>query len=115
MIEQFFIKNLWRDLVGLPEEEWSINITNIEQTEWSPRFEQLMRNRLVTGGMRYGRVNDPNKPPWDRVDALLKNILMYRLTKNKEYLVDIANYCLLEFEEGVGVWNSSDDTEHCKI
>lgn len=47
MTEQFFIKNLWRDLAGLAEEKWKLDTKNIEQTEWSKEFEQLMRNRLI--------------------------------------------------------------------
>ncbi len=68
-------------------------------SQWSPRFEALMRNRLVMGGMRYGLLHAPGKRWYDRVASVEKRIRLYKETGNLEHLVDCANECLLEFEE----------------
>lgn len=69
-------------------------------SEWSPRFEELMRNRLVMGAMRYGLLHAPGKPSYDRTKGMVKRLEQYRQTGNTEFLVDLANLALLEFEEG---------------
>jgi hypothetical protein len=71
----------------------------LELTEWSPEFERLMRNRLLMGALRYGVLEEKRKrtKPWDLMGAVEKKIALYHETGNTEYLVDIANYCLLEF------------------
>jgi hypothetical protein len=114
-----FLENLWRDMCGLPEIAFNTekhNIEELKKTEWSQRFEQLMRNRLVLGVFRgYGKLNAPGKPQWDRPGRIEKEISLYREDGNLERLVDIANMCLLEFEEGKHPkrhFKSSDDGIH---
>jgi len=74
----------------------------LERTEWSPKFEQLMRNRLLMGALRYGTMEEKRKRVvlWDLIGAIEKKLEHYKETGNLEYMVDIANYCLLEFEFG---------------
>lgn len=87
----------------------------LKETEWSPRFEKLMRNRLILGSMRYGLLNDPKKPQWDRLSRIEKEVQAYKNDGNLEHLVEIANHALLEFEEGVHPnkhWAPSDDGVH---
>lgn len=71
-------------------------------SQWSPQFETYMRNRLLLGGMRYGKnfTNEPGKPQYDRVKSIRKRLDDYEVTGNLEKLVDVANLCMLEFEEG---------------
>lgn len=69
-------------------------------TEWSSQFEQLQRNRLIIGALRYGCFNDPKKKRYNRCDSIHKRLKIYEKTRNTEYLVDIANMAMLEFEEG---------------
>jgi len=71
-------------------------------TEWSERFEQLMRNRLIMGAIRYGRmiVPRPKNITQYHVDFMHKRLNIYKQTGNTEMLVDIANVCLVEFELG---------------
>jgi len=75
-------------------------LSELRRTEWSPEFERLMRNRLVMGAFRYGRLHAEGKPAYDRVSGALKRLELYRQTGNLECLVDVANMMLLEFEEG---------------
>jgi hypothetical protein len=59
-----------------------------------------MRNRLIMGAIRYGRLNAPDKRQYDRVGSIIERAKIYMETGNCELLVDIANLALLEFEEG---------------
>lgn len=93
----------------------------LTKTEWSPQFEKLMRNRLIMGAMRYGKLKDKRKHPgkWNLVGAIKSKIKLWHQTGNDEYLVDIANYCLLEFECGNHPqkhFHALDDHhDHCKL
>lgn len=101
--------------VGIVEYQNELNILDLKSTEWSPLFEKLMRNRLVLGAFRYGRLAAFLKPQYNRVESIEKRILLYKKTGNTEFLVDIANLCLCEFVEGKHPnkhFNAIDDGEH---
>ena len=120
MDAQFFIKNLWRRSCGLPEiEEPKLpELEVLRESEWNPEFEQLMRNRLVMGAIRYGRIGESNKPTYDRVSSAIARLEKYRTTGNTEFLVDVANLCLLEYAEGEHPkkhFRAIDDGEHAKV
>lgn len=120
MTREAFINNLWRRSTGLSElqESESISLETMLSTEWSDRFEILLRNRLVVGGFRYGLLNEPNKPRYDRVSAIIKRAQLYQEIGNDELLVDIANLAMLEFEEGKHskkYFTSIENIEHIKI
>jgi len=74
-------------------------LAGLEASEWSTTFERLMRNRLIMGALRYGKIHAPGKPRYDRIPSMLRRLQKYHETGNKELLVDVANLCLLEFEE----------------
>ncbi len=102
---------------GLTQATQVAQLDILKKTEWSPRFEQLMRNRLIMGALRYGQLNVPNKRRWDRVTAAEQRLAKYRETGNLELLVDVANFMLLEFEEGhhpLRHWAATDDGQHVK-
>lgn len=75
-------------------------LKQLERIQWSDRFEYYMRNRLLMGGLRYGLFGDPKKPKYNSVDSIKKRIALYEETGNTEYLVDVANLCMVEFIEG---------------
>ena len=123
MILSHFFMNAWRwkeDLqynFRLPDIEFSIQTENIETTEWSDRFEKLCRNRLILGGMRYGRLHSKNKPAYDRIPSMIKYLNQYKETGDDELLIDVANYCMLEFEEGnhpLKHFTGKDESDHVK-
>jgi hypothetical protein len=74
-------------------------LADLERSEWSLAFERLMRNRLIMGALRYGRIHEPGKRKYNRVESMARRLAKYHETGNKELLVDVANLCLLEFEE----------------
>jgi|WetSurMetagenome_2_1015567.scaffolds.fasta_scaffold167467_4 hypothetical protein len=88
------------------------SLDELKVTEWSPRFEELMRNRLIMGAFRYGRLGARGKGCWLRVSGAIARLERYLMTGNQELLVDAANLCLNEFVEGDGWWASVDDGEH---
>lgn len=90
-------------------------LANLERSEWSPRFEMLMRNRLIMGALRYGVLGAANKPQYDRVGSMERRLRQYVATGNTELLVDVANLCLCEFVEGKHPnrhFHSIDDGDH---
>jgi hypothetical protein len=93
------------------------DIATLSLSEWSPEFERLMRNRLLMGAFRYGRLNAQGKPDYDRIEAAIRLLKDYQRTGNQEDLVDASNCCLLEFEEGshpLKHFGARDDGEHIK-
>ena len=77
-----------------------MSFEELQKSEWSSLFEQLMRNRLIMGAYRYGRMQSAGKPQYDRVRAIREHLHGYAETGNLEHLVDVANLALVEFVEG---------------
>ena len=111
-----FFEAAWRWKCGLPEKDSKPHppLDILRETEWCTEFERLMRNRLIMGSFRYGCLGEKGKPKWDRVSAIIKRAEAYRSSGNKEMLVDIANFCLLEFVEGDGYFTPTDGGDHVK-
>jgi hypothetical protein len=114
---QDFLRNAWRASCGLQDEEPMAvpSLDALKQSEWSPRFERLMRNRLIMGAFRYGLLNAKANRQYDRVASIIKRLNKYTADGNTEHLVDAANLCLMEFEEGKHPnkhFRSIDDGEH---
>lgn len=112
-----FLRARWLEWAGVEASPWpdpqcASSLEELRETEWSPRFEALMRNRLVIGALRYGRLHAPGKPKYDRVASMIRRLQEYDRTHNKELLVDVANLCLLDYEEGDGEFAAMDEREH---
>lgn len=109
-----YLMDLWRDLAGLPPVEDSI-WEFLQETQWSPRFERLMRNRLIMGCLRYEPFSAKREHfEYDCASEAIKRILLYQQDGNKEHLVDAGNMCLLQFEFGPGEFRPQDDGVHAK-
>lgn len=115
----YYNEHRWRLSHGIAEvDREKFLLQELKETEWSKNFEQLMRNRLIIGGLRYGRLNVKPKSCYNRVESIQKRLKIYQETGNTEMLVDIANLALCEFEEGFHLENSFnpiDDGEHVSI
>lgn len=119
---RFYLDNLWRWKCGLSEfnepKPERIDLEGLRKSEWSHMFEGLMRNRLVMGALRYGKLHAKDKPQYDRVKSMIKRLNKYNESGNMELLVDVANLCLLEFEECNHPnkhFYSIDDGEHVSL
>jgi len=86
---------------GVIEKNKIPDLNILRKTEWSPRFERLMRDGLLLGAFRYGLLNALSKKQFNRMKDIRDRSKLYEQTGNTEYLVDMANMCLLEFEEGL--------------
>jgi hypothetical protein len=115
----WYDKNRWRLKKGYHETDLDNHILEqLEESEWSPRFERLRKNRLIIGAFRYGLLNDRRKKKWNRIQVLIEKLELYKETGNTECLVDIANYAMLEFEEGNHPkkhFKSTHDVNHAKV
>lgn len=128
-MQKHFLNNLWRWKCGLPENPKPASnpniISDLQRTEWSPDFEQLMRNRLVFGAIRYGVMGHgeipKGKPKYDRCESIRQRLLRYEKTGDANWLADIANMALLMFEERyhpkhhIGEFEDEEDLYHDKI
>lgn len=74
---------------------------DILSTEWSYRFEKLQKSAMIMSYYKYGPIkknhgeNDNNL--MDAVVNLEKRLDMYKKTGNTEFLVDVANFAMIEF------------------
>lgn len=115
-----FLEQAWRRLAGrlaTMERGPVATLPELLRSEWSGRFEVLMRNRLVLGALRYGRMGAAGKRRYDRVGSIERRLTAYRASGNREHLVDCAALLMLEFEEGThptAHWAPGDDGEHTK-
>lgn len=93
-----------------------LDLEELAETQWSPEFEQLQRNRLVIGACRYGRFNgNRHELSMARIVSAVNRLWGYHDGGNTENLVDVANICLLEFKEDnhpLKHFKSVDDGEH---
>ena len=73
--------------------------SEILKTEWSYRFEELQKKAMVMSYYKYGRINQNHKSDnlMDAVKNLKKRLEMYESTGNTEFLVDVANFAMIEF------------------
>ena len=78
------------------------SLEELKETQWCKDFEQLMRNRLVMGAMRYETFEEKREKGcnYDYIASTLSRLEKYKKDGNLEHLVDAANCLLLEFEFG---------------
>lgn len=69
----------------------------ILKTEFSSQFIEYMRERMVVSFYKYGSIVDGFPEKVDAVGSLMQRLREYAATGNTEYLVDAANYAMIEF------------------
>ena len=120
--DRWFLRQLWRRSAGLseeaPAEKKMPSLDSLRGSEWSERFEELMRNRMVMGAFRYGLMQEKRLTEWDYLRYLKAKVEEYRQTGNLECLVDVGNLAMLEFEFGEHPkrhFAAADDGVHCEV
>ena len=93
-----YIRNHLLETLGMHRKKMP-DLNELKKTQWSPLFEKLMRNRLIMGAIRYGLLKEKGKQKYNRIDSIKQRLELYNFDGNAEHLVDIANLCLLAFEE----------------
>jgi len=51
---------------------------SLYKSEWSPKFEELMRNRLVMGALRYGTLVENKGSKYRRVEDAIRRLKRFR-------------------------------------
>jgi hypothetical protein len=64
--------------------------------DFNPKFTELMLNRMVVGYAKYGswKVNRYEVDIWKNIETRWNK---YRETGNTEFLIDLANFAMMEF------------------
>jgi hypothetical protein len=74
------------------------SVMNIEKSEFSCEFVEKMKQRMVTSYFKYGPVAENyGKSRVDAIASLKKRLAKYEATGNTEWLVDVANFAMIEF------------------
>jgi len=79
-----------------------LNNKEILHSEFSEDFVEKMKNRMIASYYKYGplALNVHRKNKDDNVDviaSLQKRLNLYGETGNTEWLVDVANFAMIEF------------------
>ena len=79
--------------------------------EFDPKFFELMRNRMLVSRHKYGHVSEKYKNAewYDMVKNIKYRVGLYEKTGNTEYLVDVANFCMIEWMAMQGQFQATDD------
>ena len=72
----------------------ALGLTARHASEVSVEFMRGMASRMATSMEKYGKVSDSQI---DGVACALTRIKKYQETCNTEYLMDAANFCMIEF------------------
>lgn len=72
-------------------------MTVLPDSEFSEKFVQYMKNRMAVSFHKYGPVADAYPHKVSALDSLRKRLDKYRETGNTEWLVDAANFLMIEF------------------
>lgn len=68
------------------------------KTEYSQDFDKLRQNRMVMSYYKYGSVKDNyGEKLVNAVESLKQRLARYEQTGNTEFLVDVANFAMIEF------------------
>ena len=69
---------------------------SVPQDQIDEPFIQGMLDRMAVGFHNYGHMRREHNRP-DNIKNIDIRVKKYQETKNTEYLVDAANYCMMEF------------------
>ncbi len=105
------------DALGYPHGHPRLpDLDALRESEWCHEFEELRRNRLILGAMRYGLLSASDKWQYDLWAGLQAKLTTYADTGNLEAVVDAANYLMLIYmhpQHPNAHWRAEDDQGHC--
>jgi hypothetical protein len=67
------------------------------ETQYSEDFWRGMKARMEMSFFKYGDVREAYPKKLDALASLAQRLEKYRQTKNTEFLMDAANFCMIEF------------------
>lgn len=80
------------------------------ETEFSVEFVQQMANRMAVSFHKYGLVADAHDR-CDHIASLQQRLDLYRETGNTEWLVDVANFAMMEHMKHPDQFRATDSDE----
>lgn len=66
--------------------------------DYSEEFDQLCKNRIVVSHYKYGWCSQTYPELAQAHKCIRERLDLYEKTGNTEYLVDVANFAMIEFE-----------------
>jgi hypothetical protein len=78
----------------MSEHETAVRVET--DSDFSPEFSQLMRNRMRTSYHKYGKWSK-NRSYVDCLKNVQRRWEEYLKTGNTEFLIDAANFCMMEW------------------
>lgn len=69
----------------------------ILRRDYSTEFDTLRQNSMLQSHYKYGWMSDTYPELADAFGSLEKRVDLYRQTGNADWLVDIANFAMIEF------------------
>ena len=73
------------------------SIEEILKMDYSEEFDTLRKNRMVVSHHKYGRCKDTYPELAQAYKCIEQRLQLYLETGNTEYLVDVANFAMIEF------------------
>jgi hypothetical protein len=74
-----------------------MTLADILKTEFSPEFVRFMEHRMAISFHKYGPLTQGFPDKIDALGSARDRMRKYTSTGNKEYLVDAANFLMIEF------------------
>lgn len=76
-----------------------MSLDKILETEYSERFNELCKRSMINSYFKYGPLaeNYSKEKTMDAVANIEIRLDMYKKTGNKEYLVDVSCFSMIEF------------------
>ncbi len=71
--------------------------SNVPVTEFNKTFVQGMADRMSVSYYKYGAVSDAYPLKVNALESLVKRLQKYQRDGNTEWLVDAANFAMIEF------------------
>lgn len=71
-------------------------IDQILKRDFSEDFVQKMRNRIAMSHFKYGWMKDTYPEIGNAIASLKERLELYEKTGNLEYLIDVANFAMIE-------------------
>ncbi len=69
----------------------------VPPSEFCKQFVQGMVDRMAMSFFKYGRVADAYPKKVDAIASLERRLAMYKQTGNGDWLMDVANFAMIEF------------------
>ena len=86
-------------MINIPESVWNLMRTEVgpEFSDIFPRFVRGMIDRMVMSAFKYGPVTPDLPKTRDMMATIKLRLQKYEDTHNTEFLMDVANFCAMEF------------------